>query len=186
MTTKTNGCKIYRFKFSQEFSQHLYDFSKINEFVSKQDFKDAWERWIIDNRVLIEMETERLCSMGYEGDVLSKMYLSARFYLRNKSIDRPQPKERKPYCFNNKNIIKMIDVHVENIHNKYSPAEGFNRFYNHLLEGLKDPTNETKDIFVNEIKKMKSQDPTVDGEVVESRFKKLYKNRYFLYNKNQS
>ena len=46
---------------------------------------------------LIEREITYMRNMGYEGDVIEKMYKSARYYFKNKSNEKTKPKKRRQY-----------------------------------------------------------------------------------------
>jgi len=37
---------IFRYKFSDDFIQPLYQFSKIHQYDHRKDFKEAWNIWI--------------------------------------------------------------------------------------------------------------------------------------------
>ena len=70
---------IYRFKFTEEFMEDLYKFSKIHQYDDRKDFKEAWKVWTKENENIINDEMRRLLNLGYEGDVLDKMFKSARY-----------------------------------------------------------------------------------------------------------
>jgi hypothetical protein len=69
---------IYRYKFTNHFTDELYKFSKIHQYDHRKDFKEAWETWIDENSELIDSEIRRLVNLGYDGDILDKMFKSAR------------------------------------------------------------------------------------------------------------
>ena len=77
-----------RFEFSDELMNELEMFSKIHQFDDRKVFKDAWKEWTQKERIhhLILLESNRLESAGYNGDVLKKMFESARYYFRKKNI----------------------------------------------------------------------------------------------------
>ena len=66
---------IYRYKFTTEFMEELYTFSKIHQYDERQDFKEAWNMWVEDNNELIVEEGRRLENLGYDGDILDKIWL---------------------------------------------------------------------------------------------------------------
>jgi len=37
---------IFRYKFDNEFTEHLYKFSKIHQYDHRKDFKEAWNIWM--------------------------------------------------------------------------------------------------------------------------------------------
>ena len=68
--------------------------------------------------------------MGYEGDVLDKMFKSARYYFRKKSTEKKEPKQRRQYISVNRELLDAIDIHIEeNIYDtNYQPKTGFIEF----------------------------------------------------------
>ena len=79
---------IYRFKFTEDFMSELYKFSKIHQFDDRKDFKEAWKIWTEENEQIIDSEMCRLLHLGYNGDVLDKMFKSARYYFRKKGTEK--------------------------------------------------------------------------------------------------
>ena len=51
------------------------------------------EEWKEENIEVIDRETSYMINMGYEGDVVNKMYKSARYYFKNKSTEKTKPEE---------------------------------------------------------------------------------------------
>jgi len=108
--------------------------------------------------------------LGYEGDVLDKMFKSARYYFRKKSTERIEPKQRRQYISVTKVLLDAMDRHIENniYDDNYQPKTGFITFCkdNEIL--LKDTISS---IFGQGIK---------ESELIEYKIKKTYKNRYFM------
>jgi hypothetical protein len=98
---------IYRFNFSEDFSNDLCSFAKVNQFLSRPDFKEKWEEWVIEKNEKIQEEIRRLESLGYTGDIQTKMFKSARYYFRTKTSK--EPKKRRIYSSQNKDLLKEID-----------------------------------------------------------------------------
>ena len=94
-TEETTTANIYRYKFTQEFMDHVHTFSKIHQYDDRKVFKEAWIDWKEENESIITEEVSRLKILGYDGDILDKAFKSARYYFRNKSNVKPEPKERK-------------------------------------------------------------------------------------------
>ena len=162
---------IYRFKFTEEFMEELYKFSKIHQYDSRIDFKEAWKLWTEENSLLIDEEMRRLINLGYDGDVLDKMFKSARYYFRKKSIEKKEPRQRRQYISVNKELLDIMDSHIEeNIYNSdYQPKTGFITFCKDNEIILKETITK---IFEQGIK---------DSQLIEDKIKKTYKNRYFLF-----
>jgi len=161
---------IYRFKFTEEFMEDLYKFSKIHQYDDRKDFKEAWKVWTEENETIIDEEMRRLLNLGYEGDVLDKMFKSARYYFRKKSTEKKEPRQRRHYISVNRDLLDAMDSHIEdNIYDdNYQPKTGFITFCKDNEKLLKDTISK---IFEQGIK---------DSELIEDKIKKTYKNRYFM------
>ena len=161
---------IYRFKFTEEFMVYLYNFSKIHQYDDRKDFKEAWNVWTEENDDIIDGEMRRLLTLGYEGDVLDKMFKSARYYFRKKSTERTDPKQRRQYISVTKDLLDAMDRHIENniYDENYQPKTGFITFCKDNETLLKDTISS---IFEQGIK---------ESELIEDKIKKTYKNRYFM------
>ena len=85
---------IYRYKFSDGFTKELYRFSKIHQYDHRTDFKEAWLCWIDTEDEIVNEEIRRLNNLGYTGNVLDKMFKSARYYFRKKSSEKKEPKNK--------------------------------------------------------------------------------------------
>jgi hypothetical protein len=181
-TEKTDGVKpikqsingempvlIYRFKFTEDFITELYNFSKIHQYDERKDFKEAWKLWVEDNEALITTESERLTDLGYDGDILDKMFKSARYYFRKKSTDKKEPMQRRKYISVNRELLEAMDRHIEkHIHDDdYKPKTGFICF-----------CKENEPLLKENITKICEQDMTY-LKLIEEKIKKTYKNRYF-------
>jgi hypothetical protein len=165
--------QIYRYKFTDEFMNELHNFSKIHEFDCRKDFKEAWNIWIELNEIIINEEIKRLKNLGYEGEVKDKMFKSARYYFRKKNNVKKDPMIRKSYISINKIILDAIDEHIKiNIcKSEYKPSDGF-------LDFCKDK----KDLIQEEVSRLCKIGIT-DTLEIKNKFKKTYKNRYFIITK---
>ena len=106
MLTMQVKLPTYRYKATTEITERLNVFAKTYQHSKREDFKDAWKIWIELNAELIQSETERLESCGYKGDIVDKMFKSARYYYRNKTPT--EPKIKKEY----ENISSLILLHT--------------------------------------------------------------------------
>jgi hypothetical protein len=160
---------IYRFKFSDNFVSELSQFSKIHQYDDRHTFKDAWENWLNDNDDLVSLEIRYLRNNGYEGDVLDKMFKSARYYFRKKSAEKKDPVTRRTYINVDKQLLDAMDEHImENMDDEdFQPKDGFTQFCKSNIDLLKQVVNE---ICTNGI---------TDAREIEDKIKKTYKNRYF-------
>jgi len=167
---------IFRFKFTEDFMKELYHFSKVHQYDLRKDFKEAWEKWVEENNEIISEESRRLSTLGYDGDVLVKMFKSARYYFRKKDDLKREPKQRRAYISVNPELLALIDNHInENIgQNGYQPKTGFADFCNKNEAILKDVADKIASIGIS------------DKQTIETKFKKTYKNRYFLVTKGKN
>jgi hypothetical protein len=163
---------IYRFKFTTEFMTELYNFSKIHQYDERKDFKEAWNVWVEENIDIVNNEIMRLNNLGYpkEGDIIDKMFKSARYYFRKKSTEKKPPKQRRPYISVTRELLEAMDKHIEdNIFNlDYQPKTGFVLFCKSNEKILKESIAK---IFEQGVK---------DSDIIEDKIKKTYKNRYFM------
>ena len=165
-----NNVSIYRYKFTDDFTKELYTFSKIHQYDHRKDFKEAWDIWIDDNDNLVDDEVRRLTNLGYDGDIIDKMFKSARYYFRKKNNENNEPQKRRVYIGVQKDLLDSMDEHIiSNINNKdYKPSEGFSLFCKEKIELLKEEVNNLcKAGFTDHIE-------------IKDKIKKTYKNRYFM------
>lgn len=168
---ETVTINIYRYKFTDNFTQELYKFSKIHQYDHRKDFKEAWNIWTECNDDIVSVEVMRLTNLGYHGDILDKMFKSARYYFRKKSTEKKAPVARCQYIGVHKDLLDSMDKHIEmNIRNKeYKPSEAFNNYCSINKDILREE--------VTRLLKMGFKDSIEIG----NKIKKTYKNRYFLF-----
>jgi hypothetical protein len=168
--TSDYDISIFRFKFTEEFMEELYKFSKIHQYDERKDFKEAWNIWVDENTETIDSEMHRLIVLGYEGDILTKMFKSARYYFRKKSPVPVEPKQRRAYITVQRDLLEAMDSHVKtNIGlNEYQPKTGFVSF-------CKENEAILKQTIANIL-----QQGVANSEMIQDKLKKTYKNRYFI------
>jgi hypothetical protein len=171
---KTNT-KIYRYKLTDSFIEELYKFSKIHQYDDRKDFKEAWELWIEDNSIIILEESTRLSDLGYDGDILHKMFTSARYYFRKKGTEKKAPRVRCTYIGIQKELLDAMDNHISvNVNNSwFKPSSGFTEFCKTHVELLQQEIE------------LLIKFNIIDSTEIRKKIKKTYKNRYFMIiNKN--
>lgn len=166
---------IYRFKFTNDFQDKLNSFALIHKFDSRQDYKEAWESWMNENKEIINEEEEKLKRLGYNGDLESKMFRSVKYYFSKKSNDKCQAKKRRVYINITKQILIEIDNHIKIkvLRENIKPSDGYTLFI-----------EEFKDLINVEYERLKTNG--LNKEDIEMKLKKTYKNRYFIFNKNKN
>jgi hypothetical protein len=164
---------IFRFKFTQEFMDKLHIFSKIHQYDERKDFKEAWEQWVEENEDIINIESRRITNLGYDGDIMDKMFKSARYYFRKKTNEKKVAKERRKYISIAHDLLDAMDMHImSNIGKEdYQPKNGFIIFCKENEELLKNAINEMLQQGIN------------DSVLIQEKIKKTYKNRYFIISK---
>ena len=167
---------IYRFKLANDVVSAITVFAKIHQYDSKQDYKKFWGGWCEENIDLVNMECDRLTDIGYDGDVLDKMYKAGRYYFRKKQLTTVvDPKQRRTYINMNPTVIDSMDAHIKisAFNETFTPANGYDWF-----------CEKHSDILHAEIRRLVVDDVNITSGDIISKIKKTYKNRYFIYNKS--
>ena len=164
---------IFRFKFSDEFANQLYPFAKLHQYDDRHTYKEEWTRWLTNNDELIDTEIRRLKGLGYDGDIISKMYKSGRYYFRNKTTSN-DAKPRRKYISLEHNMIDAMDEHLNT--NYYLPCFKPSIAYEQFCMEYENLVNDEKERLL--------QEELVDEDIY-SKLKKTYKNRYFLFKQNR-
>lgn len=164
---------IYRFKFTENFMDELMHFSKIHQYDNRKEFKEAWELWVNENNDIVKNEIVRLTKLNYVGDINNKMYKSARYYFRTKSIVKIPAVARKEYISLDNDILHAMDEHIENNRKQkdYSPKNGYISF-----------CNDVKYIeTINNSIKLLMKKGIAPSNDISAKIKKTYKNRYSMF-----
>ena len=170
--------KTHRFDFSKEIENDLREFARIHQYDERKQLKESWQEWISveSNRNNIKNESDRLLKMGYNGDVVKKMFTSIRYYYMKKKSNKKEEENRKQYrkiyISLSPILLELIDDHIINLIKKNSKNNICNFIPSSAyLEFCKEYQYELLD----EIKILK--DVLDDAEII-NKFKKTYKNRY--------
>jgi len=169
---------VYRYKLSTHVVESVTSFTKMHQYDSRKDYKEAWVTWADEQTNMISSESMRLKNLGYDGDVLDKMYKAGRYYFRTKTTDKSKkPKKRRQYISMDNTILSAMDAHIaDNASNDtYSPANGYDNF-------VSNNTN----ILRNEINRIILEKADIKASDIALKIKKTYKNRYYLYSRTQN
>lgn len=159
--------QIFRFKFSDEFIVQLTPFAKLHQHSDRNTYKEEWKRWVENNDEIILNETTRLTELGYNGNITDKMYKSGRYYFRNKK--EQQPRKRRQYVSIEHEVIEIMDTHINsNLDTKPSVS------YGHFSESYSTQLDEEMTRLLDE---------GLTRDTIKDKFKKTFKNRYFLITK---
>ena len=85
-----NANKIFRYKLSDNIMELITQFAKIHQFDDRHAYKEAWEKYVNENREITDREISRLAELKYKGDVMDKMFKAGRYYFRTKGVPPPQ------------------------------------------------------------------------------------------------
>ena len=170
----TINVSIYRYKFTDDFTNEMYKFSKVHQYDHRKDFKEAWNVWVEENNGIVTDEIKRLTEMGYDGDILDKMFKSARYYFRKKSTEKSEPQARRTYIGTQKDLLEAMDEHImiNIVKPDYKPSVAFNEFCQENIKLLQEEVNRL------------CKSGLTDKNEIKSKVKKTYKNRYFIISKN--
>ena len=164
----SNEGKIYRYTFTDEFQKKLIEFTNIHKFDDVTIFREYWDEWLISNNNIVLAEIRALQNKGYTGDAKSKMYKSIRYYYKEKTDKKTEPKKRRVYIPLERDILDAMDAHIDK-NKTMKPAAAYHAFYNtNSYEQLLSST-------LNDIIKS-----GLDKTDAEFKLKKTYKNRFFL------
>jgi hypothetical protein len=160
----------FRFTFSNQLIILLEEFSQKYNKEERNVFKKEWNKWKEENATIIQEEINRIHNMGYTGNVLEKMFTSARYYYRKKKPQFEQPIiTRKQYESIPKTILYHMDNHIrEQIQQNRKPASSFENYITEINSLLKLHRIDNTDNIIISIKK---------------KCKKSYKNRYQVESK---
>lgn len=166
-----NNAPIYRYKFLPHIVQLLTEFGKTHQHDTKKVYKEFWEVFIDNNNEELQREIRRLNDLGYQGDCYDKMYKSARYYFRKKSLTKIEPKKRRKYISCDRDMLDAVDEHINNGINKqgnnFKPSDGYDDFVSSYQNIVKE-----------EINRM-IESGLCEKKAIIKKIKKTYKNRYF-------
>jgi len=157
---------IFRYKFGDSFAKQLYEFSKIHQYDDRSTFKEAWTEWTEENEDIVSEEVRRLTEVGYEGNILEKMFKSSRYYFRKKSTEKKAPVKRRQYISMAQELLDSMDDHISKTMTT-KPASSFVEFCRTNVEILQE---EVTRLCTRGFK---------DPNEIRDKIKKTYKNRYF-------
>jgi len=156
--------RIYRYNFSEDFANELYEFAKVHQYDERHTFKEEWEEWLAENEDIVQEETDRLEGIGYEGDIQDKMFKSARYYFRKKSTVKKAPAERRDYVTLDKGFLETMDRHIVS-YKDVKPAISFDTFM------------QAHEANIQRIVLLLESEHNLEDSM--QKIKKTYKNRYF-------
>jgi hypothetical protein len=185
--------KTLRFKFSEEVMEQIFVFAKIHANDDCKTFKESWNEWLmdVDNKTLINNETERVNALGFKGDIIDKMYKSARYYYRKKPLVQTPPADRKEYENVPKIILETMDAHIKlQIASKIKNNNDEKKENNPKCKTIDVKPAESfinycilhQEIIIQQINNQYGQQTNIHNDEVKKitdKMKKIYKNRFY-------
>ena len=137
--TTTKTMQIFRHDFGEQFIDELKHFAIIHKYDDRKVFKDAWNKWTeqVSIKTQIDQEVARLHNSGYKGDVLDKMFKSARYYFRKKE-EKVEETPRKKYVSLSPLFLEQIDNYIMSVITLLSPADLYEEFCKNRKELISD------------------------------------------------
>jgi hypothetical protein len=173
--------QTFHHNFSEAITERFTYFATLHRFDDRKTFKEAWQKWIQEEDVAADIQTEiqTLESNHYDGDILDKMFKSVRYYYRKKPIIPKAPATRKEYVALSAFVLDGMDKHIIETMLQHtdpqttkcgiSPAKAFDLY----MKQLQPPTAKDQ-------QDQQDQNQTIDV----AKYKKTYKNRFFIASKN--
>ena len=201
--------KIFRYKLSDDIMAIISQFAKIHQFDDRHAYKEAWARWLVDQQDTVEREVMRLQQLDYDGDIIDKMFKAGRYYFREKTAIKKHDEDdedvananvnvnatdnhnandnannrdkkahgkadkRRTYIVMNHELIQVMDSHLQKMmkSNEFKPELAYIHFCDNHVELLRKEIGRL----------MKENKHTnISGNQMSAKFKKTYKNRYFI------
>ena len=90
---------MFRYAFQPEMTAELERFAKIHQDDDRHTFKASWQTWtnLPEIKVLIQSQIKEFMDSGFKGDVIDKMFKSARYYYRKKKDKEDDVIKSKKY-----------------------------------------------------------------------------------------
>ena len=168
---------IFRYKFSENIHTLIGEFSALHKYDEPIQFREEWDLFVIENKEQLDREKNRLISLGYDKNIDTKMYKSARYYFKNKSTAKKEHKKRRKYVTIDKAFLADMDKHISEVafEQDLKPAHAYNNFvsddkYSSKMDGIIEDLQDEHDLEEVEIEK---------------KICKTYKNRYFIQQKSK-
>ncbi len=157
-----------RHDFGEKFMEELKHFAIVHKYDDRKIFKEVWNKWANQDsiKMQIDEEVQRLQNAGYKGDVLDKMFKSARYYFRKKE-DNIEPVERKQYVSLCPRFLEQIDIFIVELlkSRAHSPASAYEEF-----------CKNKKELVISQITILSD----MESDEVCLKLKKTFKNRFHV------
>ena len=181
----------YRYAFSKDVIDTLSEFSRIHRYDKLGDFKKHWDVLLHENCLLFSCEHNRLVNGGFKGNVIDALFKSSRFYYRKLHLNKhnsTKPVNKRRYMCLSTPFLHSVDKHIEQtISLKLSSCNDNSSFISHVNPAasytdfcathLTDIRREVDALIANIKDK---NDYPLSSEDISFKFKKTYKNRFYV------
>ena len=140
----------YHYAFTDECKNQVAIFAKEHQNRSCKEYKQEWDEWIKTKQSMIDQEMRIMKQQGFLDDrdlLISKLYVSGRYYHRKKKSEDKSPKERKQYKKKDTQLMEQIELFLKQTNEDVDkPSSKYYKFIKlHVLEDSK----ELKKLFKN-------------------------------------
>jgi hypothetical protein len=161
--------QTFRHDFGEKFMEELKYFAIIHKYDDRKVFKEAWTKWCEQDSIKsqIDQEVERLQSSGYKGDVLDKMFKSARYYFRKRELT-VEEKPRKKYVSLSPLFLEQIDKFIMELFttsDSAKPSSAYEEFCKNKKELISEQVTGLADL---------------ESDEICTKLKKTFKNRFHV------
>ena len=198
--------KIFRYKFSDDIIALISEFSKLHKLDDRKIYKENWNTWVKINEDIIKQEVERLQGLGFEGDVIDKMFKAGRYYFRekknknknkNKNEDKNKIEDKDKDNKAQEEVADAADAaaDADAVKKKRSYVTSNSEFIKsideHIHLTIQEPNfkpqhsftefvKENKDILQIEVRRLCSIIDNGTHKQIMTKLKKTFNNRYFI------
>ncbi len=116
----------FRHDFSDAMKANLEQFTQAHHNEPRKQYQQSWNEWTQTHQQIFSKECEALYKQGFEGDPMDKLYKSARYYFRKKTLgtlasqqqtDNKEDKERTYVRIPSKITESMITFIKQSLEN---------------------------------------------------------------------
>lgn len=180
----------YRFDFTSLFATRLAQFAAEHVNKDRKTFQKEWSNWceIPEIHEQIAQESLLMEKNGFQGDVLDKMYKSARYYHRK---NKPKIKEFIHKEHTNRftrEFLECMDDQIEEYIRKQSNGvlDSNARIPLSQSMGYEQFCKTHQDEIYAELLKIKENRGRLDAATIGEKLKKAYKTRFYTKRKNHA
>jgi hypothetical protein len=106
---------IHRYKWHcYELENSIKSFAMLHRNTHKLDFNEHFEQWYNENKTLIDTELRYINSVGYDGDIYTKILSSVKYYhIKKLNTPSKQTKSRSKKERIDKDTLTLMKGHID-------------------------------------------------------------------------